>query len=189
MENEKTYEIKSNKVEILKGIAEDAEGIQALVSEASKGMYRLCGWTEKEIDDHFSPKKIKDGAGKIRAAIATFTETNILFVAKDDSGRIIGCCFAEKQDSINKIEAVYILPDFQGLGLSKKLFDDTYNLLNQDNDTFLDVFSLNSKAINFYKKLGFSETKNKHFDKKYAGSTGAMLEITEMVLFGKKHTI
>jgi ribosomal protein S18 acetylase RimI-like enzyme len=186
MEKENPYETKSGKVEILRGVVDDAEGIQALVSEASKGMYKLCGWTEKEIEDHFNPEITKGGADKTREAIAAFTEANILFVAKDSSDEIIGCCFAEKQEDINKIEAIYVLPDFQGLGLSDKLFDDTYKLLNLDNDTFLDVFSLNLKAINFYKRLGFSETNNRHFDKKYTGSTGAMLEITEMMLPGKK---
>ena len=50
MEKENIYETKSGKVEILRGVVDDAEGIQALVSESSKGMYRLCGWTEKEIE-------------------------------------------------------------------------------------------------------------------------------------------
>lgn len=72
------------------------------------------------------------------------------------------------------------------VGLSKKLFYEAYKLLNPENDTVLDVFSLNSKAINFYKKLGFSETGKKFFDKKYTGSEGKALEITEMMLPGKK---
>jgi len=189
MENENIFEAKSSKIELLRGAVDDAEGIQTLVSEASRGMYRLCGWTEKEIDDHFSPEIIKGGADKIREAITNFTEANILFVAKDSGGKIIGCCFAEKQEDMNKIEAVYILPDFQGSGLSKRLFDEAFKLLDPNKDTFLDVFSLNSKAINFYKKLGFSETGNRHFDKKYAGSTGSVLEITEMMLPGKKTRI
>jgi len=187
MQKPNIYEIKSEKIEILKGAVDDAGGIQTLVGEASRGMYRLCGWTEKEIDDHFSPAIIKSGAKKIRDAIGTFTEANILLVAKNGSGKIVGCCFAEKQADKNKIEAVYVLPEFQGTGLSDKLFANAYSLLNQYNDTVLDVFSLNSKAIDFYHRVGFSETNNKHFDKKYANSAGEMLEITEMKLPGRNN--
>ena len=186
MEKKNIHKIKSNKIEILRGVATDAEDIQKLVTESSNGMYRLCGWTEKEINDHFTPETIRDGVDKIRRAITTFTNADILLVAKDGSGRIVGCCFAERQADKNKIEAVYVLPDFQGHGLSDKLFNNVYELLDQCNDTFLDVFSLNSKAINFYNRVGFSETNDKHTDKKYANSAGIMLEITEMVLPGKK---
>lgn len=189
MEEKNIYKTKSNKVEILRGTTDDAEGVQALVGEASKGMYRLCGWTEKEIDNHFNPEMIKGGADRLKEAITTFTEANILLVAKDGENKIVGCCFANKEDKINRIEAVYVMDDFQGTGLAKKIYDEAYQLLNSNNDTFLDVFSLNSKAINFYKKLGFSQTNTKHFDKKYVGSTGKPLEITEMVLSGKRSKI
>ncbi|MEI7777703.1 MAG: GNAT family N-acetyltransferase [bacterium] len=170
------------KVRISRAVVDDAEGIQSLISEASKGMYELCGWSEKEIIERFNPEVIREGAEKIGKSIATFTESDILFVAKDESGNIVGCCFAERRQDINKIEAVYVSKEFQGTGLSRKLFDEAYRLLNPNNNTTLDVFSLNSKAVNFYKKLGFSETGKKFFDEKYIGSTGKSLEITEMVL-------
>ena len=167
---------------ILKAVAEDAEGIQNLTAESSKGMYKLCGWSEEEITKHFNPEKIKGGAERLKNSIATFTDTDILFVAKDEDNKIIGCCFADRQEDVNKIEAVYVLEDFQGTGLAQKLYDVSYGLLNQNNDTFLDVFSLNSKAINFYKKLGFNETGKKFSDERFIGSDGNRLEITEMRL-------
>ena len=188
----KTLEIPSNEnigATIVEAVTEDAEGIQTLVSEASKGMYELCGWSPEEISNHFSPEKIKEGADKMEKSIAAFTESDILYVAKDNNGKIVGCCFAGRQENVNKIEAVYVAQEFQGVGLSKKLFYEAYKLLNPENDTVLDVFSLNSKAINFYKKLGFSETGKKFSDEKYTGSEGKALEITEMMLPGKRDKV
>lgn len=173
-------------LKISKAISDDAEGIQALTIKSSKGMYELCGWSPKEIEEHFPPEKNKEGAERLRNNIIAFTEENILFVAKNEQGKVVGCCFGEKLEDKNTIEAVYVLPEFQGLGLAKKIYDKVYERLNQYNDTFLDVFSLNSKAINFYKKQGFSEMGKKTFDERFVGSTGEMLEITEMVLYGKK---
>lgn len=169
-------------IKISKAVVKDAEGIQNLTAESSKGMYTLCGWSEEEINNHFNPEKIKGGAERLRNSISTFTDADILFVAKDENNKIVGCCFADKQENINKIEAVYVLEEFQGTGLAKKLYDVSYELLNPNNDTFLDVFSLNSKAINFYKKLGFNETGKKFSDERFIGSDGEKLEITEMKL-------
>jgi ribosomal protein S18 acetylase RimI-like enzyme len=173
-------------IKISKAIPDDAEGIQILTAESSKGMYALCGWSPEEISNHFPIEKIKEGAERLRKLIPTFTEDDIMFVAKDEENKIIGCCLAEKQKNINKIEAVYISPEFQGFGLGKKLYDTAYGLLNHNNHTFLDVFSLNSKAINFYKKLGFLETGKKTFDKRFKDSKGNILEISEMMLVGQK---
>jgi ribosomal protein S18 acetylase RimI-like enzyme len=182
MEDKIYFETKSKKIEILRAIPKDAEGIQLLVSESSKGMYKLCGWTVKEIADHFNPDKIEEGVTKLKKSIASFTEADILLIARDEGGRIVGCCFAGKNKDNNKIEAVYVLSEFQGTGLSYRLFHEVYKLLNPNVVTSLDVFSLNSKAITFYNRLGFSETGKKSFDERYSNSTGEMLEITEMIL-------
>ena len=175
-----------NNIKISRAIPDDAEGIQILTAESSKGMYTLCGWSPEEIENHFPIEKIKEGADRLRESIPTFTENDIMFVAKDEEGKIVGCCLAEKQENMNKIEAVYVSSEFQGLGLGKRLYDKAYELLNHNNDTFLDVFSLNSKAISFYKKLGFSETGKKTFDEKFKDSKGNILEISEMMLSGLK---
>ena len=174
--------ININDIKISKATPDDAEGIQMLTAESSKGMYELCGWSEVEINNHFNAETIKDGTEKLKKSIPSFTEDDIMFVAKNESGKIIGCCFAERGPDVNKIEAVYISPDYQGLGLGKIMYEKAYELLNPKNSTTLDVFSLNSKAINFYKKLGFSETGKKTFNDKYADSAGNVLEITEMML-------
>jgi N-acetylglutamate synthase-like GNAT family acetyltransferase len=133
-------------IKISKATTSDAEGIQNLTVESSKGMYKLCGWSQEDIDNHFNPEKIKEGAERLKESIKIFTDVDILFVAKDEENKIVGCCFADKQDDVNKIEAVYVLEDFQGTGLAKKLYDVSCELLNPNNDTFLDVFSLNSKV-------------------------------------------
>jgi ribosomal protein S18 acetylase RimI-like enzyme len=138
-----------NNIKIESAIPSDAEGIQALTIEASSGMHKLCGWSEQEISNHFPPEKAKKAAERLEKSIADFTEDNILFVAKvaadNDEEKVIGCCFAEKHEDKNTIEALYVLPEFQGSGLAKELFDKAYGLLDKNKDTYLDVFSLNSR--------------------------------------------
>lgn len=173
-------------IKISKATQDDAEGIQILTIESSKGMYELCGWSQKEIEDHFPSEKTKEAIERLRKNIANFTEENNLLVAKDQDGKIVGGCYVEIQEDKNRVEALYVLPEFQGLGLAKKIYDKACEQLNSNNDTYLDVFSLNSKGINFYKKQGFSETGKRFFDERFVGSNGEKLEITEMVLLARK---
>jgi ribosomal protein S18 acetylase RimI-like enzyme len=167
---------------ISKAIPSDAMGIQVLTAEASKGMYKLCGWSDEDISNHFTAEKIKSGSERLEQAISSFTESNVLIVAKDSSGKIVGCCFAERKADENRIEAVYVYLEYQGTGLSKKLYDEAFKKLDHNLDTSLDVFSLNAKAIKFYKKLGFVETGKRFHDQTYSDSKKIPLEITEMKL-------
>ena len=169
-------------IKILKAVEQDADDIQILVAKSSEGMYKLCGWSQSEIEKHFSPEKIKEGADKLKKSISNFTEDDILFVAKNEKNQLVGCCFAERGKDINKIEAVYLLEEYQGTGLARKLYDEAFKVLDPNKSTFLDVFSLNSKAINFYKKIGFCETGKKFYDDRFIGGPGKPLEITEMKL-------
>lgn len=179
-------DVASTDIKISKAETGDAEGIQHLTIESSKGMYELCGWSPKEIEDHFPTVKTKEAIERLGKNIANFTEEDILFVAKDESGKIVGGCYAERQEYKNRVEALYVLPEFQGLGLAQKLYNKVHEQLNADKDSYLDVFLLNSKAINFYKKQGFSETGKRFFDERFTGSDGKKLEITEMILPSKK---
>jgi len=173
-------------IKISRATIDDAEGIQNLTVESSRGMYKLCGWSQEDIDSHFNPEKIKEGAERLKESIKIFTDVDILFVAKDEENKIVGCCFANKDGEVNRVEALFVLEDFQGTGLAQKIYDSVYQLLNHTHDTFLDVFSGNSKAIKFYKKVGFSETGKKFFDERFVDSNGDKLEIMEMKLPGEK---
>ena len=170
-----------NNISIVKATPSDATEIQRLTAESSRGMYKLCGWTDIEIQNHFNPERIKDGAKKLESAILSFTGSSILFIARKEN-RIIGCCFAEKLEDKNRIEAVYVDPEYQGIGIGKRLYDKAFDELDYNKDTYLEVFSLNFKAINFYKDIGFIETGKKFFETNYSNSKGHALEITEMVL-------
>lgn len=105
---------------ILKAAPGDIPAVQELMEHASRGMYELCGWTPDDISKHFIPKKKNDTESRP----AFDEETDILIVSKDIEGRVIGCCFASKQEDRNRIEAIYIQPEYQGTGLAKELYDE-----------------------------------------------------------------
>lgn len=179
------YESKEDIITISDAVPEDFVEIQRLITDVSKGMYKMCGWIDEDIDKHFYGKNIENDSKKDERSKEKTDDKDILIVSKDTEGRIVGCCFVRIDSDKNIIEAVYIYPDYQGKGLAQKIFNEAYSRLDHSKDTYLDVFSLNERGVKFYKRIGFTETGKKFFDKKYSNTKGEILEITEMVLKGK----
>ena len=61
--------------------------------------------------------------------------------------------------NITYMSRLYLLKEFYGLGLGKKLFDFNINLCKQNNQSgiWLAVWVENQKGIKFYKKMGFEK--------------------------------
>ena len=64
------------------------------------------------------------------------------------------------EDKINKrfyISSLYILPDYQGFGIGKKLLNETYLIAiqKQYDRVWLGVMTKNVKAVDWYKNIGF----------------------------------
>lgn len=82
-----------------------------------------------------------------------------LFYLILDSEAVIGFIGIEhqyKNEAITKIHKIYLLPETQGKGYGKKVFDfiEELALENNSKQLLLNVNRFNT-ALNFYKKLGF----------------------------------
>jgi ribosomal protein S18 acetylase RimI-like enzyme len=72
------------------------------------------------------------------------------------------------EDTINKkffISSLYVLPEFQGYGLGKKLLNEAYKIASQKRyqKIWLGVMKQNVKALEWYKNLGFVFDKEEPF--------------------------
>jgi ribosomal protein S18 acetylase RimI-like enzyme len=77
-----------------------------------------------------------------------------LWVAKE-AERIVGFCLAKKEGPQNRIQAIYVLPEYQGTGIGKRLLQTASDWLGSQQEIVLNVASYNHQAITFYKKFGF----------------------------------
>jgi len=82
-----------------------------------------------------------------------------LFYLILDSEAVIGFIGIEhqyKNEAITKIHKIYLLPETQGKGYGKKVFDfiEELALENNSKQLLLNVNRFNA-ALNFYKKIGF----------------------------------
>lgn len=82
-----------------------------------------------------------------------------LFYLISDADSVIGFIGIEhnyKNEAITKIHKIYLLPETQGKGFGKMVFDEIGKMALENNSAtlLLNVNRFNT-ALNFYKKLGF----------------------------------
>jgi ribosomal protein S18 acetylase RimI-like enzyme len=74
------------------------------------------------------------------------------------AGEIIGFCLVTKGKKNNELNTIYVLPEYQNMGVGKKLLGKTFTWLGNKKDIIVMVAVYNKKAIYFYKKNGFCKT-------------------------------
>ncbi len=77
------------------------------------------------------------------------------WLAKD--AKIIGYCTAKKKENLNQVEAIYLLPEYHGKEVGKRLIEAALEWLGNDKDILIEVASYNGRAIRFYEKYGFKK--------------------------------
>jgi ribosomal protein S18 acetylase RimI-like enzyme len=78
-----------------------------------------------------------------------------IWVAKDEYNSIIGFCIAVKEALNGYIQAIYVLPTYQGQGAGKRLMQTALDWLGDKKPVKLSVATYNEKAMTFYRSLGF----------------------------------
>ncbi len=144
-------------VEISPVKVDDASEIQDVLYRASIGMYQMHGYDLPEIDAHFSTRNSEENISKARRVIESLSSNEMYMVAKYDN-HVVGICYAEKEKDRNVLHALYVMPEFQNMGVGRELWNSVRDWLS-DNDVYLDVLNMNAKAVGFYESLGFIPTR------------------------------
>lgn len=82
--------------------------------------------------------------------------TKTFFIEKNEVA--IGFVTLQQNNGIGKIGLIATLPDFQGLGLGRKLLEHTENYCAQNNIKYLQIATQkeNLNACKFYEKMGYA---------------------------------
>ena len=104
-----------------------------------------------------------------------------VWVAESD-GKITGFCSAVKEENVNRIMAIYVLPGYQGKGIGKSLIREGFKWLGKDKDILVNVARYNNGSIRFYEKMGFKNTEREGvFDDIARLPTGKVIPEIQMV--------
>lgn len=147
-------------IKIKEAQPKDADQIQNLYYKVWLDTYtnEKVGITKEKLNQRFSNLLTKESIDWLENFIDLELPENNRYLVAEESEKIVGIIYLEKESDHNRIQGLYILPKYQNKGLGKKLWNEAKRFLNLENETIIEVAEYNTKAIEFYKKLGFVDT-------------------------------
>lgn len=169
------------KIEIVTATPEDVEGMQEVFYRTWLATYpnEERGITVDDIEDQFKDRHSEEKLVRMRERIVKFPN-NVTLVAKEGD-RVIALCRIIKNENKNQLQAIYVLPEYQGRGIGNSLWQEVQKFLDSNKDTIVEVATYNKNAIGFYEKLGFSDTGERWKDEKFKMKSGAQIPEMRMI--------
>lgn len=175
-------------VEIRTATIEDVDGVREVQHRTWLATYpnAKLGITEEDIESRF--RESPEQASRYRRMLQQWISDDPLayFWVATDGGRVVGFCRAMKDGGQNKIQAIYVLPEYQRQQIGKRLLERAFVWLGTQQDIFLDVASYNEQAISFYRSFGFVPSGDNGHSGAAALPSGAMIPEIELVRRGKE---
>lgn len=168
--------MQDHEIEILEATLKDAEEIIKVQQVVWLDTYpnKEIGITYKDVEEQtkqFNTERL----------IKKLSDPGRHYWIAKTEGNIIGILTVSKGEEINTLQALYILPEFQGKGVGSKLIKNGLEWLGTKKNVVLGVASYNKNAIEFYKKFGFVENGERH-DEIAILSSGKVIPEVEMIL-------
>ena len=138
------------------------------------------GITVDDIEYRFKDKFTPKNAEKRREKIINPSKGETLLVVKNKN-KVIGMCRVVIKDDRNQLLAIYILPEYQGRGIGKKLWAEAQKYFDPAKDIYVELAVYNKNALEFYKKLGFADTGRRMMDEKLRMKSGNIIPEMEMI--------
>lgn len=173
----------NDEIKILDSVPEDAEGTINVYYKTWLDTYpnEKLDITREDIEnsykDAFSPGEIK----KLKDKIEHLDKNTRRLVAKNGD-KIVGVATAVIKEDNNELRTIYVLPEYQGRGIGKKLWMETKKFFDPTKDIVVNVVTYNQNTIEFYKKLGFVDTGKRGEDDILVTKSGVRMPEMEMVI-------
>lgn len=112
-------------------------------------------WIQKLINHTSMEEKIEQRRDVIRRCK---DNPNAMYrVAENKQGEIVGIIAPFRNDTAQRVGAIYVDKAYQGTGLAQKLMDQLIAWADPYRPLELEVASYNERAKAFYRKYGFEE--------------------------------
>lgn len=149
-----------NSISILDAVPKDAEAIREVSRLGWLATYPNDehGITREDIDERFAFKTEKDRQKLIEDRKQKIADPLWRYWVAKDGEEVIGFSIARRGEKSNIVEAIYLLPDYQGKGLGEQLTQTALVWLGKEKDIEVNVAKYNDRAIKFYEKFGFRKT-------------------------------
>ncbi len=129
-----------------------------------------------KYEQRLTPEKIQESKEKISKI-----KENECKLLLEYQGEVIALCNVIKEREYNQLQAIYVLPKYQGLGAGGALLLEALKFLDINKKTIVHAASYNVKAIKFYEKHGFKSTGKVFSDERFKMRNGAVIPELEMI--------
>ncbi len=180
--------MEESSIEITAALPEDAEGIQNVFYKTWLATYpnEKAGITASDIEYLYKDSFSKESLDGLSNYIKNLPEDEHFFIARDSDKAIFGACRVLRKNGVNQLQAIYVLPGYQGMGIGSRLWDAVKGTLNNDEAIVVEVATYNNNAISFYEKLGFEDTGERSQNTTFQLKNGAFIPEMRMRLSNKK---
>jgi len=167
--------------EIREARPEDVEGIQTVFYQTWLATYpnEEAGITREDIEYRWKDAFSEERLAKRRDELED-PASEPIFVALEDK-KVVGICRVESGAEANRIAAIYVLPEYQGVGIGKSLFSAADEYLGGEKDMLVGVATYNANAIAFYTKMGFADTGRRFTEERHRMKSGVNIPQMEMI--------
>jgi ribosomal protein S18 acetylase RimI-like enzyme len=166
--------------EVSRATPEDVAGIQDVLYRVWRATYpnEALGITVTDIEEMYKDRNTDEALARMRKHISSARETTL--VAKEN-GKVVGVCRVIRREHENVMEAIYVLPEYQRLGIGSAIWRETQKLLESNKEIIVQVATYNTGAIEFYKRCGFRDTGKRWEEKKFRLRSGAAIPAMELL--------
>jgi ribosomal protein S18 acetylase RimI-like enzyme len=179
---EQFQEQSEKEVTIEPATPKDVKGMQEVFYKTWLATYpnEEVGVTIDDIEDRYKDAFTEEVLSKRAEQIAHLRPGHALFFAKDGD-TVVGLCRVVRSETENRLQAIYVLPEYQGRGIGTLLWNEAQKYLDKDKDIVVAVAEYNQNAIDFYTRLGFEDTGKRWKDEKFTMKSGVQIPEMEMV--------
>lgn len=174
--------MKNKEIKISIAVPDDLMGIQEVFNKTWLDTYpnEELGISLHDIEDRLKDSFTEKALSKRREQITNPPKGHSLFIAKEGE-KTVGVCNAVKSDEHNRIQAIYVLPKYQGRGIGMMLWNEALKFFDPNKDILVALATYNKKAIKFYKKLGFVDTGKRFTEEWTKMKSGSIIPEMEMI--------
>ncbi len=173
-------------IKIAEAVPEDARAISEVQYKTWLETYpnKEAGITVDDIHDRFKNRFTDESIKKREEYMRSQPANQKTWVVRMD-GRVVGFGAVIKHEDKNQLQSIYLLPEMQGRGVGRKLWEEMSKFSDPSKDTIVQVATYNAPAVGFYKKLGFVDTGKRFSDERFRMKSGAVIPEMEMIIKAK----
>ena len=148
----------NSRVKIEKETVQDFDEVHSIWHKTWLATYpnEVIGVTKEDINKYFTDRYTTDKIQELKDEVVNPKDGIHSFVAKVN-GKVVGHFVFMDEGENDRLESIFILPEYQGRGIGTSFWKEVRNLFTKGKPIKVNVIEYNSNAIEFYKKLGFVE--------------------------------